>query len=175
MAGPAASHRSNKDITSHSVDKSGRITLKQVHRDDIGETAILTYGLRTSTRMFSPDKFEAYAEELLQYRDPIPFDPDWAEISLQLLDCKATCKIDSQGRLRIPPTFLHRAGLDTPGSAEVEIVYRPEHECWEIWPFGDAGKGHDPNDPFYQALVKVSERARTLQQSASQVTGGSDD
>jgi DNA-binding transcriptional regulator/RsmH inhibitor MraZ len=161
------------DMTTHTVDAVGRITLKQAQKDMLGEEAILTFGACTSMRMFSLDGYDRHKDNILELWDGNRLDPDWDQVQRQLLDSRVACKIDSQKRLRIPAAFLSRSGIEPGTQAEVQLVYRSQMGYWEIWPSDDIGKPEDPEDPFYQARKLLAERVRMA--SAQQGGGGDDD
>ena len=155
------------DMTTQVVDGSGRVTLKQPQRELLGDKVILTYGDSTSMRMFTPEAFAENTAEILALLDSNRLDPDSDQIQRQMIDCKVTCKIDSQGRLRIPAGFLTRSGLADTKQPEVQILYRSQMGYWEIWPTKDVNKPPEPDDPFYQARRLLSDRARTHQAASS--------
>jgi len=155
------------DMTTQVVDGSGRITLKQPQRELLGDKVILTYGDSTSMRMFTPEAFTENAAEILALLDDNRLDPDADQIRRQMIDSRVTCKIDSQGRLRIPAGFLTRSGLADAKQPEVQILYRSQTGYWEIWPTKDVNKPLNPDDPFYQARRLLSNRARTQQAALS--------
>ncbi len=148
------------DMTPHPLDKSGRVTLKQGQRDLLGNEVVLTYGPRTSMRMFATDDFETYKADIIAGWGSNLMDPDWDQVTRQLIDCKFACKIDAQGRLRIPANFLDRSGLADKKDAEVEIIHREQMGYFEIWPRGQVGIPEDPDDPFYRARRLLSDRLR---------------
>lgn len=159
------------DMTLHSLDKSGRVTLKQGHRDELGDEVVFTYGPRTSIRMFATNHFETYKANITSGWGSNLMDPDWDNVTRQLLDCRHNCKIDGQGRLRIPANFIARSGLADKEGAEVEIVHREQMGYFEIWPKGQVGIPEDPDDPFYQARRLLSDRLRE-QKATSAGEGG---
>ncbi len=148
------------DMTAHLIDSGGRIALKKQQRMMLGDEVVLAYGPRTSTRLFTPKAFFDYKAAVLEALAGHPFDPDWEDAQLQLVDNQVTCKIDGQGRLRIPSSFLKRAGLSNAPGAEVQLVYRSQMGYWEIWPTEDIARPDDPTDPFYRARRLLAEKAR---------------
>lgn len=148
------------DMTAHLIDSGARIALKKQQREMLGDEVVLAYGPRTSTRLFTPKAFSEYKAAVLKALAGNPFDPDWEDAQLQLLDNQVTCKVDGQGRLRIPSSFLKRSGLANATGAEVQLIYRSQMGYWEIWPTEDIARPDDPTDPFYRARRLLAERAR---------------
>ncbi len=147
-------------MTTHAVDESGRITLKKQQRELLGGEVYLTYGDSTSIRMFTPEAFDEFEASIMQMWDGTYLDPDWDFIQRTLLDCRVACKIDGQGRLRIPAAFIAHAGLAVDADSEIQVIYRARFGFWEIWPSDDLGKAADDTDAVYRARRLLSDRMR---------------
>ncbi len=76
-------------------------------------------------RAYRPEDFERCVEEPIAKLDP--FDPRSIELQHVFLACAEDCKVDTQGRLRIPEGLREEAGLSR------EVVLHTMLDFIELW------------------------------------------
>ena len=79
--------------------------------------------------MFSAEAWNLYGQRFAQLDS---LDPDVHDLKRLLIATAEVCKIDDQGRLKIPEALLRWAGLDQdPAEAQV-IRLEDRYEIWEV-------------------------------------------
>ncbi len=110
------------------LDEKGRIALPaRLRKDEDGgdvQGLVLT-SYDGAIRAYSPEDFERCVEGPIRELDP--FDPRSIELQHAFLACAEDCKVDSQGRMRIPEGLREEAGLRR------EVVLHTMLEFIELW------------------------------------------
>ena len=95
-----------------SLDSKGRLALPARLRTQMVEASIDELVLTCvdgGVRAFTPEDFATRIEG--PYVDADPFDPDAQAYFYAVLADAETCKVDGQGRIRIPTRLREQAGL----------------------------------------------------------------
>ncbi len=115
--------------TIHKLDSAGRIKLREHQCDNLPRNVVLACGFDNCINMFSAEAWNLYGQRFAQLDS---LDPDVHDLKRLLIATAEVCKIDDQGRLKIPEALLRWAGLDQdPAEAQV-IRLEDRYEIWEV-------------------------------------------
>lgn len=115
--------------TIHKVDSTGRLKLREQQRENLPSHVVVACGFDNCINMFVAEAWQAYRGRFTQLD---PLDPDVHDLKRLLIATAEVCKIDDQGRLKIPEALLRWAGLDQqPAEAQV-IRLDDRYELWEV-------------------------------------------
>ena len=139
--------------TIHKLDSAGRIKLRESQRDDLPRNVVLVCGFDNCINLFVAEAWNLYCQRFARLDS---LDPDVHDLKRLLVATAEVCKIDDQGRLKIPEALLRWAGLDQP-PAEAQLIHLADrYEIWEVSNYNEF----------------LSQRGRELKQIARQLLRG---
>jgi len=114
--------------TIHSVDASGRLTLKEEHGRRLPEAIYLAQGLDGCVLLMLEQQLDDVKAVLNQYGI---LDPDVDDMRRMLLGTCCESKIDGQRRLKLPEALRDWAGI-VPGESRALVMdVGTRYEIWE--------------------------------------------
>ena len=139
--------------TIHKLDSAGRIKLREQQRDNLPRNVVLACGFDNCINMFISEAWNLYCQRFAQLDS---LDPDVHDLKRLLVATAEVCRIDDQGRLKVPEALLRWAGLDQP-PAEAQLIHLEDrYEIWEVNNYNEF----------------LSERGRELKQIARRLLRG---
>ena len=140
----------------------GRLTLKQPHRDYLGQpTSVdISMGPGNSILIHNRDRRRQLIAEIIGGTQGGPLDSDQNQVELRLDSMCQTCPVDEQGRVRLPEVLLELAGL-TDKSSKAYIIPRSNNGWLEVWPQSEFKEFfRHPVDEWMEALNRLIQRRR---------------
>ena len=108
----------------HTIDAKGRLIVPSKFREQLGEEFVVTKGLDGCLFVYSTEEWNRFEEKFSE----VPLTTkDARKFSRFFFAGAATCEVDKQGRILIPPTLREYAGLDK------EVVTAGVFSRIEIW------------------------------------------
>ena len=139
--------------TIHKLDSGGRIKLREQQQESLPRNVVLACGFDNCINIFGPDAWNLYCQRFAQLDS---LDADVHDLKRLLIATAEICKIDDQGRLKVPEALLRWAGLDQ-DPAEAQLIRLEDR--YEIWEAGN-----------YREFL--SQRGRELKQITRQLLRG---
>ena len=152
----------------HSIT-DGRLTFKKPHLEYLGNPSSvdITLGPGKSILIHNPERRAQLVEQLLGGVEGM-LDSNQYQVAMRLDNMADNAPVDEQGRLRIPPLYLKRAGL-TDKSAKACLVPARRDGWLELYSETEFERIiDDPADPWREALDRVIENWRTQHRDSSQ-------
>ena len=111
----------------HNLDAKNRLFIPSKHRDQLGESFVITRNIDKCLSVFSMDEWEKYTDKLEQLPST-----QAREIARFIYSNAADVQPDSQGRVLIPAELLAYAGIS---KSAVVVGCGRRAEIWaeEIW------------------------------------------
>ena len=111
----------------HNLDAKNRLFIPAKHRDQLGETFVITRNIDKCLSVFSMDEWEKYTDKLEQLPST-----QAREIARFIYSNAADVQPDGQGRVLIPADLLAYAGIQ---KSAVIVGCGRHAEIWaeEIW------------------------------------------
>ena len=91
----------------HNLDAKNRLFIPAKHRDQLGETFVITRNIDKCLSVFSMEEWEKYTDKLEQLPST-----QAREIARFIYSNAADVQPDSQGRVLIPAELLAYAGIE---------------------------------------------------------------
>lgn len=132
----------------HSIDSKGRLIVPAKFREELGNEFVITKGLDGCLFVYSQDEWHNIEEKI--HQTPMTT-KDARKFMRFFFAGAATCELDKQGRVLIPPTLRRYAGLDK------DVVLAGVSTRIEIW---DKSKWDDNNS--YDDMDEVAEHMADL-------------
>ncbi len=128
--------------TIHKIGSAGRIKFREQQRDNLPRNVVLACGFDNCINVFGPEAWNLYCQRFAQLDR---LDPDVHDLKRLLVATAQVCKIDDQGRLKIPEALLRWAGLEGE-SAEAQLIRLDDrYEIWEANRYNEflTGRGQE--------------------------------
>ncbi len=119
-----------REPTIHKLDSSARLKLREQQRSGLPDTVVLACGFDNCINLFVPQVWDLYQQQFARANGS-PLDPDLHDLKRLLIARAEECRIDDQGRIKIPQSLLRWAGLA--GGKEAQVIYLDDrYEIWEV-------------------------------------------
>lgn len=116
----------------HNVDDKGRLIIPSRFREELGKTFVITRGMDHCLFIYPMNEWEKLEQKLKE----LPFTKkDARAFTRFFFSGAAECELDKQGRISIPSTLRHYAGL-TKETVVIGVSSRVEvwsKEKWEAY------------------------------------------
>jgi MraZ protein len=124
------------------LDVAGRIRLNEDQRKALGDSLVMSCGFDNYIAIYTPDEWQRLNDVLGR----LPrYDPNVQDLKRLLLAPAVTCKVDGQGRVRLPEILLEWADL---GGGKLDAFVTPgddgRWECWELKKWKAFNQDHAP-------------------------------
>lgn len=130
----------------HNLDAKNRLFIPAKHRDQLGETFVITRNIDKCLSVFSMDEWEKYTDKLEQLPST-----QAREIARFIYSNAADVQPDGQGRVLIPADLLAYAGIQ---KSAVIVGCGRHAEIWaeEIW---NADSDADKADALKELMISL--------------------
>ena len=130
----------------HNLDAKNRLFIPAKHRDQLGETFVITRNIDKCLSVFSMDEWEKYTDKLEQLPST-----QAREIARCIYSNAADVQPDGQGRVLIPADLLAYAGIQ---KSAVIVGCGRHAEIWaeEIW---NADSDADKADALKELMINL--------------------
>ena len=130
----------------HNLDAKNRLFIPAKHRDQLGETFVITRNIDKCLSVFSMDEWEKYTDKLEQLPST-----QAREIARFIYSNAADVQPDGQGRVLIPADLLAYAGIQ---KSAVIVGCGRHAEIWaeEIW---NADSDADKADALKELMINL--------------------
>lgn len=93
----------------NSIDSKFRITIPSVFRDKLGGSCFIARGFDECLYIYAKEDFEIFVEKMSTLKQA---DEENRRFIRQIFPSAQECKIDSQGRILVPPLLRSHAGIE---------------------------------------------------------------
>ncbi len=131
----------------HSIDAKGRMIVPSKFREQLGEEFVITKGFDGCLYGYTKEEWKNIEEK---FRDVTLTSKDARKFLRFFFSGAASCEVDKQGRILIPPVLREYAGLDK------EVVTAGVFQRIEIW---DKDRWADNN---YDDMDEIAEHMAEL-------------
>lgn len=128
----------------HSLDDKGRLTLPMRHRRDLSNTFYCLIDFDHCISIYSDREYEERAEPI---RKLSSFNPDARRLKRIFFSNSLECKLDGNGRLLLPKSFLEKAHINK------EVVLIGVWDHLEIWDASTYKQNSKSDDEDYESLA----------------------
>ncbi|MCR5144051.1 MAG: division/cell wall cluster transcriptional repressor MraZ [Lachnospiraceae bacterium] len=133
---------------SHSVDAKGRMIMPAKFREQLGDQFVVTKGVDGCLYVYSTDEWSRIEEK---FREVNLTTKDARKFMRFFFAGAATCDVDKQGRVLIPPVLRKFAELDK----EVVLVgVMTKIEIWDKTKYEDASS-YDDMDEIVEHMAEL--------------------
>ncbi len=130
----------------HNLDAKNRLFIPAKHREQLGETFVITRNIDKCLSVFSMEEWEKYTDKLEQLPST-----QAREIARFIYSNAADVQPDGQGRVLIPADLLAYAGIQK-GAVIVGCGRRAEIWAEEIW---NADSDADKADALKELMINL--------------------